>query len=93
MGILPLRLPAAINPRQMALRPGDRIEIDVQGDTLMPRATMPVLIRRASGVTETFHVTLAIETGLEVELLRGGGIIPFILARALRDRSAAHAAH
>jgi aconitate hydratase len=92
MGILPLRLPHDINPHQMALRPGDRVEIDVREDSLKPRATLPVTVRRASGTTETFSVTLAVETGLEVELLRGGGIIPFILGRALRDRPAAHAA-
>jgi aconitate hydratase len=90
MGILPLRLPDGIDPQQLALRPGDRIEIDVRDDNLKPRATLPVRVHRMSGTVETFDATLAVETGLEVELLRGGGIIPFILARALRARPAAH---
>jgi aconitate hydratase len=42
---------------------------------------VPVTIRRASGETETFIATAAIETGLEVEILQGGGIIPLILRR------------
>jgi len=92
MGILPLRLPHDVTPQHLALRPGDRIEIDVRDEGVVPRATLPVTVHRASGTTVTFDTTLAVETGLEVELLRGGGIIPFILARALRDRPAAHAA-
>ena len=37
----------------------------------------------ASGASETFMAIAAIETGLEVEILRGGGIIPLILHRVI----------
>jgi aconitate hydratase len=42
-----------------------------------------VTIRRSSGATEIFEAVAAIETSLEVDLLRTGGIIPFILRRAI----------
>ena len=48
-----------------------------------PRGPGPVTIERASGASETFMAVAAIETGLEVEILRGGGIIPLILQRVV----------
>mgnify|MGYP000175542765 CR=1 FL=1 len=81
MGILPLRLPAERHPNDLHLRPGDQILIDADPARISPRCVVPVTIRRVSGESETFTATAAIETGLEVEILRGGGIIPLILRR------------
>jgi len=83
MGILPLRLPANRHPNDLHLRPGDRIAIDAEPATLSPRCPVPVTIRRASGESETFVATAAIETRLEVEILCGGGVIPVILRRVI----------
>jgi aconitate hydratase len=65
------------------LAPGDRIEIEAPLADLAPRMAVPVTIRRASGAAEIFAAAAAIETSLEVDLLRTGGIIPFILQRAI----------
>jgi aconitate hydratase len=83
MGILPLRLPPERHPNDLHLRPGDRILIDADPAKIGPRGPVPVTIERASGVSETFMAVAAIETGLEVEILRGGGIIPLILQRVV----------
>jgi aconitate hydratase len=88
MGILPLRLPAERHPTNLHLRPGDRIEIDTDPVRIGPRRPIPVTIRRASGATETFVATAAIETDLEVEILRCGGIIPLILRRVTNAEAA-----
>ena len=83
MGILPLRLPAGVNPTALAIRPGDRIEIDAEAQALQPRAVVPVRIVRADGSVQAFGATAAVETGLEVDLLRVGGVIPSILRNTL----------
>jgi aconitate hydratase len=83
MGILPLRLPPEHHPNDLHLRPGDRILINADPAKIGPRGPVPVTIERASGVSETFMAVAAIETGLEVEILRGGGIIPLILQRVV----------
>jgi aconitate hydratase len=83
MGILPLRLPAERHPNDLHLRPGDQILIDADPAKISPRGAVLVTIRRASGTSETFTAIAAIETGLEVEILRGGGIIPLILRRVV----------
>jgi len=91
MGVLPLRLPADAHPRQLALRAGDRIEIDAAEATLAPRAPVVVRVLRAGGATESFVATAAIETRLEVGLLRAGGVIPSILQRTIAAREPAEA--
>ena len=83
MGVLPLRLPADRHPNGLHLRPGDRLTVDAEPSNISPRCPVPVTIHRASGGRETFTATAAIETGLEVEILRGGGIIPLILRRVI----------
>ena len=84
MGILPLRLPDGVTPDTLAVQSGDRIEIDAPAGALAPR--MPVLVRilRADGTVDALQATAAVETQLEVRLLRMGGVIPAILSDILR---------
>jgi aconitate hydratase len=79
MGILPLRLPPARHPALLQLAPGDRIEIDALPEHLAPRAAVPVAVHRSDGEVLELTATAAVETALEVEVLRTGGIIPSIL--------------
>jgi len=79
MGILPLRLPPDRHPSALRLAPGDRIEIDALPERLAPRGAVSVAIHRRGGEVVQFTATAAVETALEVEILRTGGIIPSIL--------------
>ncbi|MGF6233779.1 aconitate hydratase [Inquilinus ginsengisoli] len=81
MGVLPLRL--ARHPAELELAPGDRLAIAADPDRLAPRAEVAVTLHRAAGGTEALPATAAIETTLEIEILRAGGIIPLILRRAM----------
>ncbi|MBL8320594.1 MAG: aconitate hydratase AcnA [Burkholderiaceae bacterium] len=89
MGILPLRLPKGVGPQTLGLVPGDRIEIDAVPETLSPRCDIPVRILRASGRVEPMIATAAVETQLEVELLRAGGVIPSILKKTIAQEASA----
>jgi aconitate hydratase len=82
MGVLPLRLPAGCHPAALAVTAGDWIEIDAPADTLRPRGTAQVRIRRANGQADAFTAAVAVETALEVAILRAGGIMPLIIGRA-----------
>ena len=88
MGILPLRLPDGVTPDTLAVQSGDRIEIDAPADALAPRMPVPVRILRANGMADALQATAAIETQLEVRLLRMGGVIPAILSDILRPVTA-----
>jgi aconitate hydratase len=83
MGILPLRLPTGAHPAGLALQPGDRIEIDAVAVELRVRGLVPVRIVRKDGSVEPLAATAAVETALEIELLRQGGVIPAILEKTL----------
>jgi aconitate hydratase len=83
MGILPLRVPAACAPERLRLAPGDRIEIDAPAAAIEPRAAIAIRVQRTDGTTESYEATAAVETRLEVNLLRQGGVIPYILQKTV----------
>ena len=84
MGILPLRLPEGVHPQMLQIQPGDQIEVVADAKALTPRCTVPVRLRRASGQLDHIIAVAAVETQLEVELLRAGGVIPSILLQTIR---------
>lgn len=88
MGILPLRLPEGRGPAALDLQPGDRIEVDAESGALVPRARISVRVHRAGGPVESFTALADVQTQLEVDLLREGGVIPAILRRTLAQVSA-----
>jgi aconitate hydratase len=88
MGILPLRLPAGANPVTLQIQPGDTIEVDAVAELLAPRGPVMVRIVRADGSSEAIIATAAVETKLEIELLRSGGVIPLILKKVISSQSA-----
>ena len=84
MGILPLLMPAGVTPQTLAIQAGDQIEIAADAAMIKPRASIQVRVHRAEGRVEVFHARAAVETQLEVELLRDGGVIPSILQKTIR---------
>ncbi|MBY4897085.1 aconitate hydratase AcnA [Cupriavidus sp. AU9028] len=88
MGILPVRLPRGSGPHSLHIKPGDRIQIEAPAHAIAPRARIPLRIVRASGAMEDIDATAAVETQLEVELLRHGGVIPMILHKTLGQATA-----
>jgi aconitate hydratase len=82
MGILPLLLPRLQSPTDLALVAADTLEIAASPELLRPRGEVPVCVRRQAGADLLrFSAVAAIETALEVELLKAGGILPYILGR------------
>jgi aconitate hydratase len=91
MGILPLRLPPGVNPQTLQLQPGDRIEVDADAQVLAPRCTVAVRVVRADGAVQPLVATAAVETQLEAELLRAGGVMPSILHKTIAEYGKASA--
>jgi aconitate hydratase len=83
MGVVPLALPEGWRPETLGLVPGDVIEVALDLAALAPRAAVPVTVRRVDGVTTGGTATALLETAREVALVRGGGMIPTILRKAL----------
>lgn len=87
MGILPLLFPPGTGPGSLALAPGDIVEIAALPDAIAPRGAVPARIHRADSSVQNLPLQAAVETALECETLRAGGIIALILGR-LPDASA-----
>ena len=87
MGILPLQFAPGDHPSTLNLQPGDRLEVLADPAALQPRCAVAVVIHRAEGSTQQLTATAAVETQLEVRLLKQGGVIPTIL----REQLATHA--
>ena len=79
VGVLPIKLPPGITPQSLALSVSDRIGIAAPAESLKPRMPIPVRIVRQDGSRFEFTATAAVETSLEVDTLKAGGIIPLIL--------------
>lgn len=78
IGILPVFLPEGIFSNSLKIKPGDRIEMEANPDTLGPQANIPFSIVRKTGKIENYIGVAAIETNLETEILKIGGIISYI---------------
>ena len=84
MGILPLRLPPEQHPRNLRLLPGDLIAVEADaGELCTAHSGARRDSTRPPAGSKLVNATAAVETALEVEILRVGGIIPFILRRAM----------
>jgi aconitate hydratase len=79
MGVLPLRLPPDRRPQDAGLRPDDVIEIDAPMNAIQPRGSVTVRIRRDGEEIDSFSAFAAVETRLECDVLRAGGLLPLIL--------------
>jgi aconitate hydratase len=85
MGILPIILPAEWSPSRLGLAARDMFQIDAGSSRLLPAAPLSVSLRRRSGELCSITATAAVETALEVSLLRDGGILPHILRRFSKE--------
>jgi aconitate hydratase len=58
------------------------IDIRIEGE-LLPQRNATLVIHRADGSTQEVTLTLRIDTPIEVEYYRHGGILPYVLRQLL----------
>lgn len=80
MGILPLVL-SKQDLESLEVASGDHIEVIALPENIHPQAKVRVNIQRQSATIASFETTAAVETQLEAELLRRGGVFQTILNR------------
>ena len=84
MGVLPLQFKGDDSWQTLGLK-GDEL-IDVTPDAnLTPQSDATLRITRADGSKLEVIVTLRIDTPIEVDYYRNGGILPFVLRQLLQD--------
>ncbi len=79
MGVLPLVLPKSW--QELGLTGEETFDIPFDG--LAPRGTVEVAVTKPDGTTQTIPCTVRIDTPVEFDQFRAGGILPFVLRKLL----------
>jgi aconitate hydratase len=83
MGVLPCQFKEGTSVRSLGLDGSEIYNLPGIGEDLAPRQELQLIIRRANGATESVPVILRIDTPIEVEYYRNGGILPYVLRQLL----------
>ena len=82
MGVLPLQFKGEDSWEKLHLRGDETIDV-VLPDQIQPQGDAALVITRADGQKLTVSVTLRIDTPIEVDYYKHGGILPFVLRQLL----------
>jgi aconitate hydratase len=79
MGVLALQFPEGVNAQTLKLNGTETFSITGLGDAIKPRQQVSLEVKRRDGSKETVPVILRIDTPIEIDYYRHGGILPFVL--------------
>ena len=82
MGVLPLQFKAGDSWESLGITAGDVIDV-VLADEVKPLSDAKLVITGADGKKRNVTVTLRIDTAIEVDYYKHGGILPFVLRQLL----------
>ena len=83
MGVLPLQFVEGTNAQSLGLDGSEVFSVTGLSDAIQPGQMLTLEIVRAAGQTENVPVKLRIDTPIEVDYYRHGGILPFVLRELL----------
>jgi aconitate hydratase len=92
MGVLPCQLPAGTTAATLALDGTERYDITGIDDRVKPGQQVTLVIHRSDGRVEKVGVTLRLDTPAEIDYVRHGGIMPYVLAEITRGMERAEPA-
>jgi aconitate hydratase len=82
MGVLPLQFKGDESWQKLGLKGDERIDIELP-TPVRPQSDATLLITRADGSRHETGLVLRIDTAIEVEYYKHGGILPFVLRQLL----------
>ncbi|MDM0113019.1 aconitate hydratase AcnA [Variovorax sp. J22R133] len=82
MGVLPLQFRGADSWQTLQLTGDEEVDVVIGGE-LKPQMDVKLVIRRFDGAHQEVTVRLRIDTPIEVEYYKHGGILPFVLRQLL----------
>nr|HRL54026.1 aconitate hydratase [Acidovorax temperans] len=83
MGVLPLQFKAGDSWESLGLTGTEIIDV-VPDPALTPQSDAKLVVHRPDGTCQEVTVTLRIDTPIEVDYYRAGGILPFVLRQLLQ---------
>jgi aconitate hydratase len=79
MGVLPLEFADGQSAKGLGLTGEELIDVEGVSEDLTPKKRLSVRATAANGSVKTFQVTCRIDTPVEIEYYKHGGILPFVL--------------
>ena len=86
MGVLPLEFTAGQSWQSLGLTGEEQYELPL-AEPLQPLSQMEVVAKSADGVVKRFSVRVRIDTPVECDYYRHGGILPYVLRKLLREKA------
>ncbi|WP_342705901.1 aconitate hydratase AcnA [Burkholderia arboris] len=83
MGVLPLQFKGADSIQSLGITGEETYDIEGLGDDFKPQQDVTLVINRENGETQRVPVLLRIDTPIEVDYYKHGGILPFVLRSLL----------
>jgi len=86
MGVLPLQFKEGQNAQSLNLDGTETFDlVGLENGDVKPRQDVTLKINRMDGTSEDVTLTLRIDTPIEVEYYKGGGILPYVLRQLLNQ--------
>ena len=85
MGVLPLQFKEGEDAETLGLDGTETFNLVGFDDTLQPGAEVTLEIERADGSKSSTQLITRVDTGIEVDYYRHGGILPYVLRNILKD--------
>jgi aconitate hydratase len=86
MGVLPLQFPEGVNAQTLKLNGTETFSVTGLGNAIKPRQQVSLEVKRPDGSKETVPVILRIDTPIEIDYYRHGGILQFVLREILTSK-------
>jgi aconitate hydratase len=81
MGVLPLQFLPGQSAQSLGLTGEETISIEGLDDKLQPRSSLTVTATAPNGTSKSFEVLVRIDTPVEIDYYRNGGILPTVLRK------------
>jgi aconitate hydratase len=86
MGILPLQFKSDQSAQALGLNGSETFDLEgLEGVDVRPMQDVTMRINRADGASDEVALTLRIDTPIELEYYKAGGILPFVLRQLLNQ--------
>jgi len=84
MGVLPLQFKAGQNAESLGITGREELTIAGLSGEIRPRQDLTVEVRSAGGAASPFTVTTRLDTPVEINYYRNGGILHTVLRKMLK---------
>ena len=87
MGVLPLNFADPADYDRLQLDGSETYDIVGISNDLKPREEAKLIVHRADGTSDEAKLVVRLDTPVEIDYYRSGGILPYVLAQIIQDKA------